>query len=307
MPNVLDVEPMRVFARRAARKIMDEKTALRFEKLALAQLLEDPRNFRPAQPLEIYSAPAWAREAYGRGEMVSVFRLNDAAARRLRTFARKLADTCKVAATDPLKHPTDLSSIVNARAFLSKINRVTYDVALEKAKAFSRKLAAWEEEQDSDPLCPEGSVTASRGNVWSRVRSPTELRRVGREFVNCLARASTNSYYISMLRTGLAQFWVLRDSVGNGLMVVMAATTRPVEMIEVRGPRNARVAKDDLDLFMLATALGMNPPRRPPPPPPFSGGAALALAASRPECQCTTCRMVRLRFDTPLRENTANL
>jgi hypothetical protein len=298
---------MRIFARRAARKISDEKAALRFERFALAQLLDDPRNFRPARALELDFAPEWARAARDRGEEVVVFRLSDAAARRLRTFARKLADTCKVAATDPAKHPTDLSSIVNARAFLSKINRVTYDVALDKAKAFSRKLAAWEEEQDSDPLCPEGSVVASGGKVWLRVRSPTELRAVGREFVNCLARASTNSYYISMLRTRLAQFWVLRDSAGKGLIVVMAATTQPIEMLEVRGPRNARVAKDDPDLFTLATALGMNPPRRPPPPPPFSGGAALALAASRPECQCTTCRMVRLRFDTPLRENTANL
>lgn len=303
MTNVLDVEPLRAFARRAARKIADEKAALRFEKLAFTQLLEDPRNFRPALPVEIGRGPEWARVARDRGEEVSVFRLNDAAARRIRTFARKLVDTCKVATAEPMRFPSDVSSIIGARRFLSKIGRVSYEDALDKAKLFSRKLKAWEEDQDSEALCDEASVRATQGGVWSRIRSPVELRAVGREFVNCLARASTNSYYISMMRVGLAQFWVLRDADGKGLIVTMISAPIASEILEMKGPRNARVDLSGIDVVMLLTALGMHPSKPPPPPPPVSGGAALALA-SRQLCQCLACRRVRARR-APLREITA--
>ncbi len=304
MPNVLDVEPLRAIARRLARKITEEKTALRFEKFAFTQLLDDARNFRPALPLELERAPEWAREAHGRGEAISVFHVNDAAARRLRTFARKLADTCKVAEADPRRYPGDASSIAGARRFLTKIDSASFDVALGKAKHYARTLAAWEQDQDREPLCEEASVSATCGRTWSRVRSPGELRATGRAFVNCLARASTNSYYISMMRAGLAQYWVLRDADGKGLIVAMLAAPVACEMFEVRGPRNAHVCKTDPDLLMLQAALSMHPSKRPPPPPPPTSGGAAPSGAARQHCQCRLCRMLRER-QPPLREHAA--
>ena len=58
MPNVLDAEPMRAFARRAAGKIADKKIRERYEKMVFDRLMADSRNFRPALQAEIDEAPS---------------------------------------------------------------------------------------------------------------------------------------------------------------------------------------------------------------------------------------------------------
>src|SRR5215470_17167830 len=82
MPNVLDAEPMRAFAGRVGGKIADEQIATRYQRMAFDRLLEDPRNFRPARPEELQTAPDWVGKALARGEQISVFRVNRSAAAR---------------------------------------------------------------------------------------------------------------------------------------------------------------------------------------------------------------------------------
>jgi hypothetical protein len=267
---------MRDFVRRVGGKIGDEKIAVRFEKLAFERLLEDARNFRDALPAEIATAPAWARAAQARGETLSVFRLHRGAASRLHALARRLADTCRVAATDGAARPRDLAAIRAARAFLDKFNRTSFEVAARKALAFSRLLAAWACDGDEKPVCPEQKIEATHGRVWARITSVGGLRAVGREFRNCLARTTRAGGYGGMLLQGIAQFWVLRAPDGAGLIVAMAPAPLAAHFTEVRGPRNAPVISEQIDLMRLAVALGMLPED---PPPPASPAAAAARAA----------------------------
>jgi hypothetical protein len=275
MPNVLDADPMRDFARRVGAKIGDEKIAARFEKLAFERLLEDMRNFREALPGEIETGPGWARAAAARGETVSVFRLHRGAASRLHMLARRLADTCRVAATDDATRPRDLAAIRAARDFLDKFNRASFEAATRKALGFSRLLATWASDADEKPVCEDASAPATQGRVWRRVRSVGALRAVGREFRNCLARTTRGGGYGGMLLQGVAQFWVLRAPDGTGLIVAMAPAPAPACFTEVRGPRNAPVSSEQIDLMRLAVALGMGP--NDPPPPPAAAAARAPL------------------------------
>lgn len=277
MPNVLDAGPMRAFARKVAAKIGDAKIAARYEKLAFARLLEDPRNFRPARPLELDAGPAWARQAAARGEDVSVFAIHRGAAARLHSVARRLAQTCKLAASEDAADAPRKAVVAAARAFLDKFGRMNFEDAARRALYFSRVLAGWADDKDDERACPEQAIAARQGRVWLRVTSVSELRAIGREFRNCLARTTRAGSYGGMLHHGLAQFWVLRDAAGAGLVVAMAPAPAPACFTEVRGPRNAPVHPEHVDLVRLAVALGI----RPNEPPPPANDAALALPQRR--------------------------
>lgn len=263
MPNVLDVAPVRKFATRAAALIPNPPIAERYEKLAFARMLEDERNFHAAALWDVKRGPAWAQEAHARGEMLSVFRLHSGAASRVRTVARRIARACSLAALDPAKFTTHLAAIAAANAFLDKFARADFDTAARKALAFSRLYAAIEDEADCVSPAPE--IPGACGRVWRRVRTVSELRLIGREFHNCLARTPRHASYGAMITNNTAQFWVLRDAAGTGLIVALARLSPTVRFTEVRGPRNAHIAYDNKDLALLAGALGIAPPSPPAP------------------------------------------
>lgn len=286
MPNVLDIAPLRALARRAAAKIRDDKIAARFERLAINLLLKDERNFRDANAFEIAQADEWAQRAAARGEKVAAFQLHRSASSRLHNVARRLAATCRLAATDETARPRDSATITAARAFLDKLDRASFEVIANKAHRFSRTLALWDDEREIEECCQRRVIDATQGRTWHRVSSVAELRLIGREFHNCLARTTRASpAYGGGLCSGRSQFWVLRGVEGAGLIVAMAAAPAPTKFGEVRGPNNAPIYSDHPDLLVLGRALGM---RLNSPPPPAVTGAALALAA-RAFCQCLRC------------------
>ncbi|MGQ0532342.1 MAG: hypothetical protein ACT4OF_06580 [Caulobacteraceae bacterium] len=293
MPNVLCVDPLRALAKRASARIADKTVAARYERLALDQLLRDPRNFRPAGPDDLDNAPAWAREAHARREEVSVFKTNRAIAARIHSVARRLDDTCKVAAAEQAKHPSDASKINGARMFLAKFGRVDFDTAARKALNFSRLLSLWEDDTDATQVCEPSTIMLLNGRSWHRVTSVKDLRSIGREFTNCLGRTTRKGGYGGMLVQGLAQYWVLRDVSGKGLIVAMAPAPRPTHFMEVKGPRNAPVRIDDADLVQLGLVIGIRPTPPPPPPPPPSSppaGVLVAVLAAREFCRCNLCQ-----------------
>ena len=291
MPNVLDITPVRALAKRAARKLKDAKIAARFERLAVEDIITNPSNFRAATNTDIQFAPDWARSAFARGDEISVYVPNRSLSARIHAVARRLADTCKVAATNAATRPAQLPRIAAAREFLAKIDRVNFQVAARKAQAFSRLLSSWEDDRDAEPVCGEQTIPATKGRVWLRVTSVARLRMVGREFSNCLARTMRASAYGGMLAQSVAQFWVLREADGTGLVVAMASLTKPYQFMEVKGMRNAPVNRAHVDLARLAHAIGVPPasPPPPPPPPPLDGGAAGAARVVRQPCGCMAC------------------
>lgn len=281
MPQVLDVEPLRAFARRAGKRIAIAQVAKRFERWAFERLLADPRNFRPAAADELSVAPAWAAAVAARGETVCVFALNRSASARLHTFARWLADACALATKSVAAHPQDAAVIGAARAFLAKIDHAGYEAAQLKAREFSQRLASMELGEVSR-LCPPQEHPATQGRVWRKVTSLAELRRAGREFHNCLVRVSATSSYGGRFQEGLVQFWVLRDAADAGRMIAMAPAPAPKCFLEVRTPRNGGVCAQDPDLLRLAAALDFPPPEAPPPPPPPVAAALRAWLAQQP-------------------------
>ncbi len=289
MINAISLEPLRALTRRAACKIPDKAVAERFQALALAKLLKDESNFRPAMPGELKAPPDWAQRALERGDLVHIAHPSRGAAIRLHNVARRLGDTCKLAAFSVDERPKDAAHITQARAFLDKIDRADFDVTARKALYYARLLALWIEDIDSAPVCEPATADATPGRSWRRVQSISELRVIGREFYNCLARTTRGSSYGAMLRSGRAQFWVLRDASNAGMMVVMAPAPNAPYFTEVRGPRNARVNADDPDLQHLAAAIGIKPrdppkpptptPPRPPAPPRSPAEIAAAIRA----------------------------
>lgn len=292
MPNVLCIDPVRALAKRASAKIAVKSIAHRFERLAVLHLLKDSRIFRPVKASELAAAPPWAAEAHSRGEELVVFKSNRALAARLHTVARRIADACKVAETEIATHPNDAAKIVAAREFLAKFSRVNFETAAKKALAFSRVLLAWQDDLDAKPLCEPRTIFLLNGRRWILVTSVKELRAIGREFMNCLGRTQSSGGYGGMLMKGHAQFWVLRDIGGKGLIVAMAAGRAPTHFMEVKGPRNAHVRLDDEDLHALSLIIGISPAPPPPPPPPPAappaGVLAIVLAARQP-CRCNLC------------------
>ncbi len=287
MPNVLDIAPLRALARRAAGKISDDKIAARFERLAVSLLLKDERNFREATALELECAAEWAQRAAARGERIAIFQLHRSVSSRLHNVARRLAETCRLAATDDAARPRDAPTIAAAREFLDKLDRASFEVIAAKAYRFARTVALWDDERELEECCQRRAIDATQGRTWHRVTSVAELRLIGREFHNCLARTTrTSSTYGGGLFSGRSQFWVLRGAEGAGLIVAMATAPLATKFGEVRGPNNATIYSDQPDLMLLARAIGIRP-SSPPPPPPMTG-AALALAA-RAFCQCLRC------------------
>jgi hypothetical protein len=287
MPNVLDIAPLHALARRAATKIRDQKVAARFEKLAIGALLKDENNFREANATELEYAEEWAQRAAARGEMVAVFKLQRSVSTKLHAVARRLAETCRMAAMDEAARPHDAAVITAAREFLAKMDRMNFAFVASRTQRYARLLAAWEDQREIEECCTRRVIDATLGRTWHRVTSVAELRLIGREFKNCLARTTrVSTAYGGGLYNGVSQFWVLRSAEGAGMIVAMATAPCATRFVEVRGPNNATIYSDHPDLVCLARALGMRP-SSPPPPPPMSG-AALALAA-RQFCQCLRC------------------
>jgi len=294
--NVIDVNPLRALAKRASDRIADRATAQRFEKIAFDRMLKDARNFRAARQSDINNAPAWAREAHERGEELSVYRSNGALAARLHTVARRISETYAVAQTPISQRPDDASAIADAAEFIAKFSRMNFDTAARKALAFARVYANWKEQDDALSVCDEQSLIILGGRIWHRISSVTELRKVGAEFRNCLARTTRDSAYGSQLARGTAQFWVLRDVEGRGLIVAMAPAPLATHFLEVKGPNNVAIRSDNSDLAQLGTLIGVRP-RAPEPPPTPSGAASLAatLAALQQPCRCTLCYPLLMR------------
>lgn len=274
MPNVLDVEPVRQAARRIASKIANPMVAARFEKLAYDRLLADPRNFREASAAEISDSPAWAQDAASRGEIVSVFKLNRGASMRLHNLARRLIEVCALATAQAPSHGQG-RYVLAAREFIDKIERASFEVMARKAMSLSRIYAGWSEV--SEVLCAADIVAATQGRAWTRITSLAELRGIGREMTNCLARTSETSAYGGHLKDGRAQFWVLRDARGVALMAAMAPTAAPADFREVKGPRNTPVSRTNADLLCLAKAILVGGDRPPPPEPPTPAPASLTM------------------------------
>lgn len=263
MPNVLDVEPVRAFAARAADLIANAAISARYERLAFGHMLEDERNFRPATLTEVRRALPWAQEAHARGELLSVFRMHPSAARHVRMVARRIASTCALAALDRARFAAHAAGIGEAAVFLGKISRADFATTSRKALRFSRLYAIIEDELACET--PAAEIAATSARVWRRVRTVSELHQVGREFLNCLARTPRCASYGAMLTRRTGEFWVLRDAAGLGLIVALARLPAPVRFTEVRGPRNAAISHDHEDLALLGRALGVEP--RPSPPP----------------------------------------
>lgn len=287
MPNVIDIGPLRALAKRASDRIGDETIAKRFERITVDRLLRDQRAFRPATEADLARAPDWARQAAARGEEVSVCRRNGALAARVHTVARRVADARRVANTDEAQRPESAAIILAAREFLAKFGRINFDAAARKSLAFSHALAQWREEDDLRKVCEPQALVLLGGFVWHRVTSVSELRKLGREFRNCLARSTTTSAYGGPLVAGRAQFWVLRDLSGAGLIVAMAPAPSATQFVEVKGPNNAPVRADNPQLMQLGIALGVRPLTPEPPSTPPSA-RALALDAQGP-CRCSLC------------------
>ncbi len=297
MSNVLDIEPLRAIARRASAKIGDPNLAERYTRIAVDQMVRDPRCFRPATSTELARAPAWVQTAIERGEEISVYRRNGALAARLNIVARRLADTRAVATADWTARPESGPDILAARLFLAKFDRVNFDTAARKALTYSRVLAAWRDTDDAKPSCDPQSLVLLGGYVWHRLISVVELRRVGAEFRNCLARTTSKGGYGAYLKRGQAQFWVLRDLQGAGLMVAMAPAPLATHFQEVKGPVNARIRADHPALVQLGIAIGVRPtPPEPPPRPP--SGISPAVLEARSPCRCMLCNPAHMR---PLR------
>lgn len=298
MTNAIDIGPLRALAKRASARIADEIVAKRFETLALARLVRDSRNFRPARPSDLTNAPQRAKDAHANNEPLHVARNNRAVAARMHTVARRLAETCKLAGVDPMARPDDLDTITAARKFLRKLDNANFDVMARKALQYARVLELWEEQTESLAVCPAQSIVLLGGRIWHRITSMAALRRVGEEFGNCLARSTRTSAYGALLMRGRAQFWVLRTVDGEGIMVAMASASVPVQFTEVKGPRNAAVRSDDADLVQLGLAIGVRPPPPPTPTPPIPPGIAAAVLAARMPCRCSLCQP---RLQRPLR------
>ncbi|MBL8546720.1 MAG: hypothetical protein JNL81_09650 [Hyphomonadaceae bacterium] len=303
MSNVIDLEPLRVTVRRAAAKIGNAELAERFTRIATDYMIRDGRCFRPATPAELERAPSWARNAVARGEPVSVYKRSSALTARLNVVARRLADTRAVAAADWTKRTEAGPDILAAGLFLKKFDRVNFDTAARKALAFSRVLSSWRETDDASPSCDAQSLVLLSGQIWHRITSVAELRRIGGEFKNCLARTTSTGGYGASLKRGKAQFWVLRDLAGAGLIVAMAPAPLATFFQEVKGPSNARVRADAPALVQLGIALGVNPPPPEPPKPPrppvmtIPIGILPAVLEARQPCRCSLCDpQLRLRL-----------
>lgn len=291
MPNVLDAEPLRAFAQRAAKKIPDAGVRARFERLAYEQLLADAANFRAACAEEIAAAPRWARTAAARDESVFVFKLSRSASTRLHNVARWLGATCELARADLVKQAHLIGPILSARRLIAKIDHAAYSVIADKAHELARAHALIYSDADLAPRCEPRVIAATGDHRWHLITSVAALHAIGREFRNCLARAPHCEQHAASLRVGRRQFWVLRDKNGAGLVVAMADAPAATHFIEVRGPNNAAVRNRQGDLARLGAAIGIPPE---PTPPAQARISAVLREALRGDCVCPRCVSQRI-------------
>jgi len=278
MPNVLDAAPIDTLARRMAAKIPNQGAAIRFAKLAFEEMLRNRWNFRPALPGELASAAAWARREQEGGGQVVVFLPDRAGLTRLRRIARALADTCleidhveRSLAPGPAPRPRALH--LAAIEFIAKIDRASFDIVATKARLFARERKRRLDEQRATLiLFADEEIFAAPGRVWRRVVSVCDLWALGREFRNCLARRSIGGY-ARRLSDGSAQFWVLRDQTGKGLIIAMVCMDLQ-RVVEARGPFNRTVDADDPDLVRLGQARNWRRPNGASSTPPAPADAA---------------------------------
>lgn len=297
MPNVLDIGPVNALAARTSRRITNPTVAKRYTTLARERILRNPRCFRPATEAELSTGPDWIEDALKRGETISVYQRNGAMAARLYAVAQRINDVERLSMMDERAKPEHTDTIKEARRFLTKIANANFDDAARKALQLSNILAVWEGAADSTEMCEDQSLVLLSGRIWRRVTSLTALRAVGREFENCLARASRAGGYGAMLFGGTGQFWVLRDLAGVGHIVACASAPLATRFIEVKGPRNAHIANDHPDLMQLGTALGVRAvsplrPSRPPAPRQSDVAERMRELLQQPHqpCHCALCR-----------------
>lgn len=290
--NILDQAPIDALARKMAEKIPHAAVAARFARLAFEQLRDDPRNFRPATPLELKKAQPWVKREMEAGRDVHVFVANRSLAARLRRTAHALAETCEevsyVACLTTRPSSRDIWVKTTATEFIAKIDRAAYDTIDAKARLFAlERKNRLDEQMTALKLFDDEEVFSCPGRTWRRITSLAELWAVGREFHNCLARSSRYiGAYGRRLRDGDAQFWVLRDQTGRGLVVAMVCMLEK-RICEVRTPRNGGVHPDDPDVVRLGEAKGwrrpngnFGPPETAPvePPPRLTTAAPLQLS-----------------------------
>lgn len=260
MQNVLDAAPIAALAQRIAAKIPHQGAATRFARLAFDEMLRDARNFRPVQPDQLPADAAWARRELEAGREVAVFVPHRLATARLRVIARALADT--LAEIDHFERAIggglrtrQHANHLAAAEFVAKIDRASFDVIVAKARLFARlRKNRLDDLKAEIRLFAGEEVCAAPGRVWRLIVSVAELWALGREFRNCLARRYVGGFG-ARLRSGGAQFWVLRDQTGKGLAVAMADPLLR-RITEVRGPYNRPVSSDDPDLVQLGQARG---------------------------------------------------
>lgn len=266
--NILDAAPIDAMARRMAAKIPLEGPAARIARLIFEYLSADLRNFRNATAVELLTAEPWARREIAAGRPVLVFASNRASAARVRRFAEAVRDTCAevdhLTALEPIT-PREEELKRAAADFIAKLDRASFETIELKARMFARGYTRRQEDKRAARrLCADEEVFSSPGRVWRRITSVADLWGVGKEFGNCLTRASRHGGGFSRRMTeGDAQFWVLRDQNGKGLMVVMIYMLER-RIAEARGPRNAPVFADDPDLAALARAKGFKAPENAP-------------------------------------------
>lgn len=255
MPNVLNPEPARALAARAAAKIGDLRIADRFERIVFGEALNDPTCLRLADGDDINRGPAWAPAALARGEYLYVFRLSRSASTRFHGVARRLEQTCKLAQTD--LDDANASAVILARGFLHTFERADFQSIARKTKYCARIYNNANFGDDDKACCEARSIICANGHVWRRLTTIADLREAGRKFDNCLARTTQGSTYGRRLRRGAAQFWTLTDQSGAPLIVAMAPAPHAEWFNEVRGPHNAHIQHDDPDLLSLARAIGI--------------------------------------------------
>jgi len=264
--NFVNDTQIHLYARRVASRV-PQPARDRFVNVSYGVLHSDPRNARPLTPDELPEAPDWAQRAFRQGRPLHVFTPHPDAVAPVRSTARALKDTVfefNFLDTAPKKvlTPRDIVIWQEAREFLAKISRMSFDaIAIKAAKFKDERRRRMEAAADSEFWCARDDIYTAPGRGWYRVRSIGELSELGRELGNCLRRPSPqHARFAGRLKAGTAHYWALRDHCGATLMAAMAdsATGR---ILDVRGPRNRHVTHGDPDLVILMRArrLSLSP------------------------------------------------
>jgi hypothetical protein len=258
--NFTDASAIDDIARRLAARIPLAPPRMRSARLFTESLRADPRCARALSRTEAKLAPDWARRAFRDGAPVAAFEPHPEAVADLRRIARNIKEACAEFAylsTAPKEELSTRDVVIRQLAgeFVAKMERMPLDVVAEKARFFARERAQrLKEAKANKPLFDAESVFAAPGRIWRRIVSVGELSSLGREFGNCLAKATRHHLsYARRLKLDQARFWVLRDETGAGRIVAMVETVSG-RLVEARGVRNASTPLDHPDLLALLRA-----------------------------------------------------